>query len=117
LVSKETVVRLERVGLIMCLDEVIVDEVAMKEEQELEAFLESLSQPHEEMDSLLWGYQVPTTQSHQNQQPLETPYGSDDEEYDHIFMDVIEEENRMASQQQQQIPGYLDMDHEMMDMS
>jgi hypothetical protein len=32
-------------------------------------------------------------------------------------MDVIEEENRMASQQQQQMPGYLDTDFEMMDMS
>ena len=62
-------------------------------------------------------YDDQTMQSHRNQQTQDTPYGSDDEEYDHIFMDVIEEENRMASQQQQQIPGYLDTDSEMMDMS
>lgn len=91
----------------------MADEVAMKEEQELEALLGSLSQPQEEMDSLLWDNRVPTTALQQNQ--AETPYGSDDEEYDHIFMDVIEEENRIASQQQQQLPGYLDT--EMMDMS
>jgi hypothetical protein len=96
-------------------DEVMADEVAMKEEEELEALLGSLSQPQGEMDSLLWDDQVPTTASQQNQN--DTPYGSDDEEYDHIFMDVIEEEYRMASQQQQQLPGYLDADHEMMDMS
>jgi hypothetical protein len=96
----------------LSIDEVMADEVAMKEEQELEAILGSLSQP-QEMDSLLWD----ATASLQNQQPPETPYGSDDEEYDHIFMDVIEKENRIASQQQQQLPGYLDTDHEMMDMS
>lgn len=96
------------------LDEEMANEVALKEEEELEALLGSLSQD-DGMDSLLWSDQASTTQPW-NQQTQDTPYGSDDEEYDHIFMDVIEEENRMASQQQQ-IPGYLDMDHEMMDMS
>jgi len=96
-------------------DEVMADEVAMKEEQELEALLGSLSQPQEDMDSFLWDDQLSTTALRENQS--ETPYGSDDEEYDHIFLDVIEEENRMASLQQQHLPGYLDADHEMMDMS
>jgi hypothetical protein len=99
----------------------MADEVAMKEEKELEALFGSLDEDNrteqQEMDSLLWGDYIPTGQSHQTQQLSETPYGSDDEEYDHIFMDVIEEENRMASQQQQQLPDYLDADHEMMDMS
>jgi hypothetical protein len=74
--------------------------------------LRSLSQ----VESLLWEDEALTKQM-RNQQAQDTPYGSDDEEYDHIFMDVIEEENRTASQQQQQIPEYLDTDHEMMDMS
>jgi hypothetical protein len=54
-----------------------------------------------------------TTYQHTPQHPprLDTTYGSDDEEYDHIFMDVIEEENRTASQQP---PSE---DQEMMDMS
>lgn len=94
----------------------MADEVAMKE-RELEALLEGLGEPQEQMDSLLWEHQVPSTSTYHSQQSAETPYGSDDEEYDHIFMDVIEEENRMASQQQQQILEYLDTDHEMMDMS
>lgn len=45
----------------------------------------------------------------------ESLYGSDDE-YDEIFMDVIEEEQRTSSQQVQPTPAYVD-DHEMMDMS
>lgn len=96
-------------------DEVMADEVAMKEEQELEALLGSLNQ-EDEMEVLLWEDQASAKRT-RNQRAQETPYGSDDEEYDHIFMDVIEEENRTASQQHQQMPGYLDTDHEMMDMS
>ena len=103
----------------------MADEVAMKEEQELEALLgsmvpdqQSAGMRGEEMPLVLFemetGYQVPTTPTQCEQPPPETPYGSDDEEYDHIFMDVIEEENRMASQQQPL--GYLE-DQEMMDMS
>jgi len=59
----------------------------------------------------------------------ETPYGSDDEEYDDIFMDVIQEEMRMGSQmdvgssQRQQQVTQVDGDQsmlrteDMMDMS
>jgi hypothetical protein len=46
-----------------------------------------------------------------------TPYGSDDDEYDHIFMDVIQEENRMSSQQQQPQQAEPEADQDMMDMS
>jgi len=42
----------------------------------------------------------------------EMPFGSDDEEYDSIFMDVIQEEQKMSSQQ---LPPSQDAD--MMDMS
>jgi hypothetical protein len=100
----------------MIIDEVMADDVAMEEDPELEALIGQLSQEgvqsgHEnEMDSLLFGMDT-SNQLAQNQPRPDTPYGSDDEEYDHIFMDVIEEENRMASQQQ---PSE---DQEMMDMS
>ncbi len=96
-------------------DEVMADEVAMKEEQELEALLGSLNQG-DGMETLLWEDQA-LAKRMRNQQAQDTPYGSDDEEYDHIFMDVIEEESRIAIQQHNKIPGYLDTDHEMMDMS
>jgi hypothetical protein len=100
----------------MIIDEVMVDDVAMEEEAELEALIGQLSQEgvqygHEnEMDSLLFGMDT-SNQLAQHQPRPDTPYGSDDEEYDHIFMDVIEEENRMASQK------HPSEDQEMMDMS
>lgn len=77
----------------------MAEEVAMNEEAELDAMLGDL------------------------QKPTETPYASDDEEYDQIFMDVINEESRVSSQQQQQQheqPEYLQLDRqdeEMMDIS
>lgn len=81
------------------IDEMMAEEVAMNEEAELEAMFEDM------------------------QRQPETPYGSDDEEYDDIFMDVINEETRTASLEQQQRPPkneYLQLenqDEEMMDMS
>lgn len=56
---------------------------------------------------------------------VDTPYGSDDEEYDHIFMDVILEESRTSSQMQengqpQQLHEQDEQEHgdmDMMDMS
>lgn len=109
----------------LSLDEVMADEVAMKEEQELEALLGYLNQggdqtmnqstpSEEEMNALMWDSQGPTTPAQQNQQHLETPYGSDDDEYDDIFMDVIQEEQRLSSQQQ---PSSYPGDQDMMDMS
>ena len=95
----------------------MADDVAMEEEAELEALIGQLSQEgvqsgHEnEMDSLLFERNTSYQHAPQHLPRLDTPYGSDDEEYDHIFMDVIEEENRTASQQPSS------EDQEMMDMS
>lgn len=103
----------------------MADEVAMKEEQELEALIGYLNQDgnqatdqsipsEEDMNALMWGSQGLTTPAQHNQQHQETPYGSDDDEYDDIFMDVIQEEQRLSSQQQSSsYPG----DQDMMDMS
>jgi hypothetical protein len=106
----------------MGIDEVMADEVAMEEEAELDALLGHMNQQdlmalqsaqQNEMDSLLFEMNTsnhPT--AHAPHQPyVDTPYGSDDEEYDHIFMDVIQEENRIASQQQPP------EDQDMMDLS
>lgn len=46
----------------------------------------------------------------------ETPYGSDDEEYDHIFLDVIKGESR-PDNTQQQAADITKTDQDMMDMS
>ena len=46
----------------------------------------------------------------------ETPYGSDDEEYDHIFLDVIKEES-WSDNTQQQVEDTTKTDQDMMDMS
>jgi hypothetical protein len=51
-----------------------------------------------------------------SQERSETLYGSDDDEYDEIFMDVIEEEQRLSSQQREPTRAYTE-DEEMMDMS
>ena len=111
----------------MVTDEIMAADLARQEEMELEGLIANYSQDQAKISSqdhdMEPMYQAPV----QQQQHTETPYGSDDEEYDHIFMDVIEEENRMASQHQFQnqqlqqqsqesLPNYLE-DHEMMDMS
>ncbi|KAK0116796.1 hypothetical protein ONS96_012646 [Cadophora gregata f. sp. sojae] len=107
---------------LMSLDEVMAEEVAMSEEQELEAMLGSMgpeesafnygstnSNPlgvlFEDMDT------VNRTSAPADQQSI---YGSDDDEYDQLFMDVIEQESRTSSQQQP--PDYV-QDDDMMDMS
>lgn len=112
---------------LMGTDEMMADEVALMEEAELEA-LASMSEHQatrgengeqilsdEDMGLVLFAMegQGPTAHTPQGQQPTETPYGSDDDEYDHIFMGVIEEENRKAIHSSQ--PGGRDLD--MMDMS
>lgn len=104
----------------------MADEVAMKEEQELEALLGYLNQdtcnqgtdepmlPEHNKSNVIWdhsGNYVSTTLA---QQRSDTPYGSDDDEYDDIFMDVIQEEERLSSQQQ---PLAYQQDQDMMDMS
>jgi hypothetical protein len=115
--------------LLIEVDEIMADEVALMEEAELEALASMNSErapqtgqqdiPPEdemdEMDSLLFSTdgQAATAYASQDQPGSETPYGSDEDEYDHIFMDVIQQEGRMASQQSQPSAG----DHDMMDMS
>jgi len=109
-------------------DEVMADEVAMKEEQELEALLGYLNQEDEnqvmnqsmvsesDMNAFIWDNSNnpdPTTPAPRDQLPPETPYGSDDE-YDDIFMDVIQGENRLSSQLQ---PSDYSEDQDMMDMN
>lgn len=92
-------------------DEMLVEEVA-RDELEWEAFLEMMEDQRQQ--------QQPRKEPRQEQPQGETPYGSDDEEYDDIFMDVILEESRTAIQQQhlheehgQENPADMDM----MDMS
>jgi hypothetical protein len=109
------------------IDELMAAEVARQEELELEGLIASYSQdqatiPSKDHDMEAM-YQWPAASIQGIESQSETPYGSDDEEYDHIFMDVIEEESRIANQrhqfqnqQEQAPPGYLE-DHEMMDMS
>jgi hypothetical protein len=67
----------------------MVDEVAQQEEAEIEALL-SMMETENKSDHLE-PYDQP-----------ETPYGSDDEEYDHIFLDVIKEESMSDNTQQQE---------------
>lgn len=101
-------------------EERMAEEVAREEEAEIEALLGSWSQDEVygtrvvdlEMGLLFEG------QKPGNGGEGETPYGSDDEEYDDIFMDVIEQESRAGSQQQPQYHGGgYEGEVEMMDMS
>lgn len=87
-------------------DEVMADEVAMMEQLELEALVSSQKAGVAEHISTV----IEDTST-----PTNTNYGSDDEDYDSIFQDVIrEEQSRMSQQDQQNVDG---LDHDMMDMS
>ncbi len=89
--------------LISTIDEEMVDEVAQQEEAEIEALLSMMETEHK-LDPPE-PYERP-----------ETPYGSDDEEYDHIFLDVIKEES-MSDNTQEQKENITKTDQDMMDMS
>ena len=104
----------------------MADEVAMSEEQELDALLCSMEQNDQisshcsasSHDSDMFGevgnnFRVPFVNA-SGQQSIDTPYGSDDDEYDNIFMDVIQQESRTSNQQQ---PDTCVEDQEMMDLS
>ena len=96
----------------------------MSEEQELEAMLSSMS-PEEShfnygsvssnQSGMVFG-EMDTSKQISQAAPVDqqSVYGSDDDEYDQLFMDVIREESRMLSQQQP--PGHI-QDEDMMDMS
>ena len=79
----------------------MVDEVFQAENAELEAMLAMM-----EAEDV----------GRREEEHIDTSYGSDDEEYDHLFMDVIQMENRQASQSQSQEKKEQE-DHDMMDMS
>ena len=89
--------------LIPSTDEEMADEVAQQEEAEIEALLSMLE----------------TENTSEHPEPYdrpETPYGSDDEEYDHIFLDVIKGEC-WSDNAQQQVEHTTKTDQDMMDMS
>ncbi|KAH7356668.1 hypothetical protein BKA65DRAFT_474472 [Rhexocercosporidium sp. MPI-PUGE-AT-0058] len=120
----EVVEEEEEEDQMMSMDEVMAEEVAMSEEQELEAMLGSIS-PEEsyfnygaassnQMGMLFGEMDTPTQISRAAPVDQQSIYGSDDDEYDQLFMDIIQEENRMSSQQPP--PRYI-QDEDMMDMS
>ncbi|KAK2625067.1 hypothetical protein QTJ16_005436 [Diplocarpon rosae] len=106
------------------LDELMAEEVATSEERELEALLGSMKYKDQDDTcgstfsndtNMLSGDTIhDTATSPQYQELLETSYGSDDEEYDNIFMDVIQGESQISSQQH---PSRYANDQDMMDIS
>jgi hypothetical protein len=83
-------------------DEEMADEVAQQEEAEIEALLSMMETEN-------------TSKHPEPYERPETPYSSDDEEYDHIFLDMIKEE--CWSDNTQQVGHTTKTDQDMMDMS
>lgn len=84
----------------------MVDEVAQQEDAEMEALLSML-----ETDA--W---EPPANKQQLHEESNTPYGSDDDEYDQLFMEInIDEANGGLPSQPVQVGS--EGDHDMMDMS
>jgi len=87
------------------------DEVAQREREELEALLSYLPGEEEEMTQL--PELVPESMVVQAEQPQEH-FGSDDDDYDALFSDLMHEEAHTATgdyqQQQQQENGGDEMD-------
>lgn len=86
--------------------------MARTEDEELEALLGSMGEPKmEDVDAMLPHMDRHEFGNHQQKDvlPSETPYGSDDDDYDNIFMDVIQEETRLAASQQEE-SGDVEMD-------
>ena len=80
----------------------MADEVAQQEEAELEALLSIMETEH-------------TADPPEPYGSPETSYGSDDEQYEHIFLDVINEESRSGNIQLHEDIDKADQD--MMDTS
>ncbi|KAG9239598.1 hypothetical protein BJ875DRAFT_84185 [Amylocarpus encephaloides] len=97
-------------------DEIMADEVARNEAAELEAMMEDVL-PYGEQDMDALPRHTQNALHGQRNEPSESLYGSDDDEYDNIFLDVAMDESRWSTAQQPQEPGYLQYDQEMMDMS
>lgn len=85
----------------MGIEEEMADEVAVREERELEALVgDWMAESSQE------GY----IGSQDVGNRREEHYGSDEEDYDQVFLEMMEDERRVASQRQEE-------DHDMMDMS
>lgn len=131
----------------MVLDEVMAEEVARNEEEELEALLSSMTEaerrqtldeayenastldeeigPIHEMEAAAWArgdfhhslsqhdMTVMDIQRQINDSSPDTHFGSDDGDYDAIFMNVIQHESRAGVYEYQSID--LQGDHEMVD--
>jgi hypothetical protein len=129
-------------------DEVMAEEVARNEEEELEAILSSMTEadrrqtldaayesvlildeeigPIDEREATAWarGEQQPSLSHHDamvmdiqrqmNASSPDTSYGSDDGEYDAIFLDVMQDESLLLGSSFQSIT--MQTDQEMMDM-
>lgn len=119
----------------MVLDEVMAEEVARNEEEELEALLSSMTEterrqtlneayesvstldeeigPIDEKEAAAWArgdfqhslnqhdMTVMDVERQLNDSSPETHFGSDDGDYDAIFMDVIQQESHVLSQNDQ----------------
>lgn len=109
----------EEVEIDMDEEELMAEEIARVDEMEMEQYYEMVGGAYQNtpMDGEIES-RLPHMDNHHapTASKTESLYGSDDDEYDEIFMDVIVEEQRASSQQVQSAPGYVD-DQEMMDMS
>jgi hypothetical protein len=86
------------------MDDDMLDEVAAMEDREIEAMLAAMEAEHQQ-----------NTGMNERQDML---YGSDGDEYDHLFMDVIQQERSQQPQTSHPLePEREDHDHDMMDMS
>lgn len=120
--------------LLMMIDVCMADEIARKEEEELEAMLSLMddrdmgySSQEANMDDSLRQDQLPSSQYSRmeesdlaptipnNAPEAEPSYGSDDDDYDQIFMEVMQNDQVLADRVL--LEDYTEADHEMMDMS
>ncbi|KAF7939763.1 hypothetical protein BELL_0108g00010 [Botrytis elliptica] len=131
----------------LSLDEVMAEEVARNEEEELEALLSSMTEaerrqtldeayenvstldeeigPIDDKEAAAWArgefqhlsnqhnMTVMDVERHVNSSSPDTHFGSDDGDYDAIFMDVIQQESYISYQDSQSMD--VSGDHEMMD--
>jgi len=91
------------------IEEEMADEVAVREERELEALVGNWMAGSSQSDGYIGSSDV---RNERREMDVETEhYGSDEEDYDQMFLEMMEDERRVATQQQQE------GDHDMMDMS
>jgi hypothetical protein len=91
------------------IEEEMADEVAVHEERELEALVGNWMAGSSQSDGYIGSSDARTER---REMDIETEhYGSDEEDYDQVFLEMMEDERRVATQQQQE------GDHDMMDMS